>query len=54
MFAELSETPLLVYPDWDAANDHPNPFLVYFDASVDGFGGTLEQAQQYTSIRSIV
>ena len=51
---ELSAPPVLVYPDWDTVPDNSRPFLLYCDASVDGFGATLEQEQKDGSIRHIV
>ena len=54
LLAELSAPPVLVYPDWDAVADNSRPFLLYCDASVDGFGATLEQEQKDASIRPIV
>ena len=50
----LSAPPVLVNPDWDAVADNSRPFLLYCDASVDGFGVTLEQEQKDGSIRPIV
>ena len=44
----------MVYPDWDAVADNSRPFLLYCNASVDGFGATLEQGQKDGSIRPIV
>ena len=46
--------PVLVYPDWDAVTDYSRPFLFYCDASIDGFGATLEPKQKQGSIRPIV
>ena len=43
----------LVYPDWDAVGDNSRPFLLYRDASIDGFGATLEQEQKDGSIGRI-
>ena len=54
LLAELSAPPVLVYPNWDAVSDNSRPFLLYCDASVDGFGATLEQAQDDHTIRPIV
>ena len=42
LLAELSTLPVLVYPNWDAVTDNTRPFLLCCDASVDGFGATLE------------
>ncbi len=54
LLADLAAPPVLVYPDWDAVADGSRPFLLYCDASIDGFGGTLEQKQPDGSIRPIV
>ena len=54
LLKELSPPPVLVYPDWDTVPDNSRPFLLYCDASVDGFGATLEQEQKDGSIRHIV
>jgi len=54
LLAELSTIPVLVYPNWDAVTDNSRPFLLYCDASVDGFGATLEQEQDDKTIRPIV
>ena len=50
---ELTEPPILVYPDWDAVADDSRPFRLYCDASMDGFGATLEQEQPDGSVRPI-
>ena len=47
LLEELSAPPVLVYPDWDAVADNSRPFFLYYDPSVDGFGATLEQEQNY-------
>ena len=44
----------MVYPSWDAVADNSRPFGLYYDASRDGFGATLEQEQPDGSIRPIV
>ena len=54
LIEELSAPSVLVYPDWDAVADNSRSFLLYCDASVDGFGATLKQEQKDGSIRSIV
>ncbi|CAB1100851.1 unnamed protein product [Ectocarpus sp. CCAP 1310/34] len=54
LLAELASPPVLVYPDWDAVSDGSRPFRLYYDASKDGFGGTLEQEQPDGSVRPIV
>ena len=51
---ELTEPPILVYPDWDAVADNSRSFRLYCDASLDGFGATLEQEQPDGSIRPII
>ena len=45
LLAELSTPPVLVCSNWDAVTDNSRRFLLYCDASVDGFGATLEQEQ---------
>ena len=52
--AALSTPPVLVYPNWDGVTDNSRPFLLYCDASVDGFGATLEQEQDDHTIHLIV
>ena len=52
--AELSTPLVLVYPNRDGVTDNSHPFLIYCDASVDGFGATLEQEQDDHTIRPIV
>ena len=54
LLAELSTPPVLVYPNWDGVADNSSPFLLYCDASVDGFGATLEQEEDDHTIRPIV
>ena len=54
LLEELSAPPVLVYPDWKAVADNSRPFLLYCDASIDGFGAILEQKQEDDSIRPIV
>lgn len=51
---ELSVPPFLVYPDWETVADSCRLFLLYYDASIDGFGGTLEHELKDGSIRPIV
>ena len=53
LLEKLSAPPVLVYPDQDSVADNSRPFLRYFDASVDGFGATLEQEQENGWIRPI-
>ena len=53
MLAELADPPVLVFPDWDAVADGSRPFRVYCDASIDGFGATLDQEQPDGSVRPI-
>ena len=38
--AEMSTPPIIVYPNWNAVSDNSHTFLLYRDASVDGFGAT--------------
>ncbi len=54
ILGELSKPPILVYPDWDAVADNSRPFRLYCDASLDGFGATLEQEQPDGSVRPIL
>ena len=54
LLEELPAPPVLVYPDWDAVADNSRPFLLYCDASIDGYGATLQQEQKDGSIRPIV
>ena len=54
LLAELTTPPVLVYPNWDAVTDNSRPFLLYCDASVNGFGAALEQEQDDHTIRPIV
>ena len=51
---ELTEPPILAYPDWDAVADKSRPFRLYCDASLDGFGATLEQEQPDGSVRPFI
>ena len=53
MLAELAAPPVLVFPDWDAVEDGSRRFRVYGNASIDGFGTTLEQEQSDGSVRPI-
>ena len=45
----LSSRPILAYPDWNNIED--NPFKVYADASIQGFGVVLTQTQTNESGR---
>ena len=51
---ELTEPPTLVYRDWDAVTDNSRPFRLFCDASLDGFGATLEQEQPDGSVHPII
>ena len=53
MLTELATLPVLVFPDWDAVEDGSRPFRVYRDASVDGFGATLDEEQPDGFVRPI-
>ena len=53
ILAELTTPPILTYPNWDAVTDNSHPFLLYRDASVDGFSAALEQEQDDHTIRPI-
>lgn len=52
LLAEFSAPPTLVLPDCDS--DASRPSRIYCDASINGFGATLEQEQLDGSIRRIV
>ncbi|CAB1110149.1 unnamed protein product [Ectocarpus sp. CCAP 1310/34] len=47
---ELSEPPILVFPDWKAIEDGTRPLRLHCDASLDGLGATLEQEQADGSV----
>ena len=51
---ESANPPVLLYPDWDAAPDGSRPFRLCCDATIDGFGATLEQEQPDGSICPLV
>ena len=53
ILTDLSNPPVLVFPDWNAAQDGSRKFRLYCDASKDGFGATLEQEQSDGSVRPI-
>ncbi|CAB1106948.1 unnamed protein product [Ectocarpus sp. CCAP 1310/34] len=42
---DLSRPPILVFPDWDAAEDNSRSLRLCSDAYSDGFGASLEQEQ---------
>ena len=50
----LTKPPVLVYPDFEAAQNGLRKFRLDCDASVAGFGATLEQPQKDNSVRSTV
>ena len=50
----LSRPPILVFPDWSAAEEGSRPFRLYTDSSRIGFGCTLEQEQVDATVRPIV
>ena len=50
----LTKPPVLVYPDFEAAQNGSRKFRLYCDASAAGFGATLEQPQKDNSVRPIV
>ena len=54
LLVELSSPPFLVYPNWDGVTDNFHPFVLYCDASVDGFGATLEQERDDHTIHPIM
>ena len=54
LLAELAESLILVFPDWDAVIDTSRPFRLHCDASTAGLGATLKQEQPDGSIRPIV
>ena len=51
---KLAGPPILVDPDWDAVADNAHPFRLCCDASINGFGATLEQEQPDGSVRPIL
>ena len=53
VLAEYAAPPVLVFPDWDAVDDGSRSLRVYCDASIDGFGGTLEREHPDGSLRPI-
>ena len=53
MTCSLAAPPVLVFSDWDAVEDGSRHFRVYCNASIDGFGATLEQEQPEGSLRPI-
>ena len=50
----LTNPPVLVYPDFEAARNSSRKFRLYCDASAAGFGATLEQSQNGNPVRPIV
>ena len=50
----LSRPPILVFPDWSAAEEGSRPFRLHTDSSRIGFGCTLEQEQADATVRPIV
>ena len=54
LLGELSHPPTLVFPDWDAVADGTRLFLLFCDASIDGFGASLEQEQPNGNVKPIV
>ena len=54
LLQDLSQPPVLVFPDWDAVEDNSRPLLLCSDACIDGFGASLEQEQLDGSVRPIV
>ena len=54
LLAELFTPPVLVYPNWDVVADNSRLSLLYCNASVNGFGATLEQEQGDHTIHPIV
>ena len=53
LIEKLSGPPVLVYPGWDAVDDNSRRLLLYYEASVEGFGVTFEQEEKGGSIRPI-
>ena len=53
VLAELAAPLVLVSPNWDAVENGFRRFRVYYFASIDGFGATLEQEQPDSSVRPI-
>ena len=54
ILAEWPTPTVSVYPNWEAVTDNSRLFRQYCDASVDGFGATLEQEQDDHTIHPIV
>ena len=54
LLAELSTPPVPVCPNWESVTDNSRPFILYCDASVDGFGASLEQEQDDRTVCPIV
>ena len=50
----LTISPVLVYPDFEAARNGSRKFHLYCDASAAGFGATLEQPQKDNTVRPMV
>ncbi|CAM9911641.1 unnamed protein product, partial [Sphacelaria rigidula] len=50
----LSRPPILVFPDWSAAENGSRPFRLHTDSFKIGLGCTLEQEQPDANIRLIV
>ena len=52
--AELNTPPIFVRLYWDAVSDNSRFCFLYCDASMDGFGATLEQEQDDHTIRPMM
>ena len=53
ILAELTTSPVLVFPDWGAVADGTRQFHVYCDACIDGFRASRKQEQADGSINTI-
>ena len=53
LLKRLSSPDALAFPDFKAASSGKRPFRLITDASIDGLGVVVEQAQPYTSTRPI-
>ena len=54
LLLELAAPPVLVFSEWDAVIDRPQPSRLRCDASTDGLGATLKQERPDVSNHSIV
>lgn len=54
ILGDLPEPPALVYLNWDTVTDNSRAFLLYCNASEDGFGATLEEEPDNLSVCPIL